>query len=386
MKKLAIITTHPIQYYAPVFNLLYARGKVDIKVFYTWGPEAIDKYDPGFGRKVIWDIPLLEGHPHVWVENSAAKPGSHHFNGIVNSGLITRIDQYGPEAILIFGWAYNSHLKVLRHYKGRIPVFFRGDSTMLDQNFGIKSFLRKLMLTWVYRHIDLAFYTGLNNRNYFLTYGLKKNQLRFAGHAVDNAYFAKDRAEAAAAFRHCLDVPQDVILILFAGKLERKKDPLLLLDAFVQLNRQDIYLLFTGNGELEGELKSRSADHKNILFLDFQNQSVMPVVYQACDLFCLPSFGPGETWGLAVNEAMACGKPVIVSEKVGCARDLVSTGINGAVFRAGSSKDLYEKMNDLIMRGRSELRLMGQRSRERIKKFTLKQITTVIETATLNEG
>src|ERR1700722_3761487 len=100
MKKLAIVTTHPIQYYAPWFKLL-AKSKIVLpKVFYTWGQsQQGTNYDPGFGKKVEWDIPLLEGYDHSFVENIAAKPGSHHFNGIVNPGLINEINKWQPDAI-----------------------------------------------------------------------------------------------------------------------------------------------------------------------------------------------------------------------------------------------------------------------------------------------
>src|SRR5476651_75479 len=110
MKKLAIITTHPIQYYAPVFKLLQQRGNIDIKVFYTWGDAAPDKHDPGFNQAITWDIPLLDGYNYTWVKNTATDPGSHHFNGMVNPGLIDEIKNYDANALLVIGWAYYSHL------------------------------------------------------------------------------------------------------------------------------------------------------------------------------------------------------------------------------------------------------------------------------------
>ncbi len=89
MKRLAIITTHPIQYNAPLFKLLSKRNNISIKVFYTWGEAVLQKkYDPGFGKTIEWDIPLLEGYEYTFVENTAKKPGSHHFSGIDNPRLI----------------------------------------------------------------------------------------------------------------------------------------------------------------------------------------------------------------------------------------------------------------------------------------------------------
>lgn len=122
-KKLAIISTHPIQYYAPVFQLLAKR--MNIKVFYTAGNSSLKKYDIGFKQKIEWDIPLLEGYEYEFLENSAKNKGSHHFNGIINPNAISKLKNFHPDAILIYGWAYKSHLKIIRYFKNKIPVYFR---------------------------------------------------------------------------------------------------------------------------------------------------------------------------------------------------------------------------------------------------------------------
>ena len=146
MKKLAIITTHPIQYYSPVFKLLHQRQQIEIKVFYTWGEGSMNKFDPGFGKTVQWDLPLLDGYPYEWVTNTSKNPGSSSFNGIVNPGLIQQIKDYAPDAILIYGWAYASHLKVLRYFKNKVPIIFRGDSNLLREQSGFKALLKFVFL------------------------------------------------------------------------------------------------------------------------------------------------------------------------------------------------------------------------------------------------
>lgn len=343
MKKLAIIATHPIQYYAPVFKLL--AEKVVLKVFYTAGDQVLNKFDHGFKKNITWDIPLTEGYDHEFLTNTAPDPGSHHYKGIINPEARTVLQHFKPDAILVYGWAYQSHLKIIRHFKGKVSVYFRGDSTLIDQQSGIKSLLRKLFLKWVYQHIDTAFYVGSANKAYFKKYGLKEKQLVFAPHAIDNSRFAGHRKEEADQLRKELNMDENDILILFAGKLEPKKDPGLLLAAFAELNAPQLHLLFVGNGVLEETLKLEVKNKQltNIHFRGFQNQTQMPVVYQACDLFCLPSKGPGETWGLAVNEAMAAGKSVLVSDKVGCAVDLV-TQDTGAIFKSGDLTELTQKL------------------------------------------
>lgn len=373
--KLAIVISHPIQYYAPLFEKL--AQEISVKVFYTLGEHHIT--DEGFREKISWDIPLLDGYEYEFINNDARIKGSHHFNGIKNPNLIDKLDGFLPDAIMVYGWAYSSHLKVMRHFHKKVPVWFRGDSTLLDKKSVIKALLRKLLLTWVYSFIDKALYVGQNNRAYFEHFGIKADQLVFAPHAVDNNRFAISRREETFTLRQNFGIAEEDILIVFAGKFESKKDPELLLNSFIELNRSDLHLLFVGSGELEHVIKSevQARNSKKIHLMGFQNQTEMPVVYQACDLFCLPSKGPNETWGLAVNEAMAAGKAVLVSDKVGCAADLVKAEINGYIFKSADQNSLTAIL-DLI--SKDELLVMGNHSAKIIKEWSFqKQIESIIK-------
>ncbi len=383
MRKLAIITTHPIQYYAPVFRLLSERKQIDIKVFYTLGQTIGEKYDHGFKQQIDWDIPLLDGYAYEAVRNISTKPGSHHTKGIINPDLIKQIKQWQADTVLVFGWAYESHLQAIRYFKNKIPVYFRGDSTLLDKQNPIKTLLRKLRLRWLYQHVDHAFYVGTNNKAYFKYCGLRDDQLSFAPHAIDNDRFGQDRDAEVGQLRKNLGIGENDLLILFAGKFEAKKDPMLLLDVFLAMNKPDIHLLFVGSGILEIELLNKAAKYKSIHFMPFQNQSYIPVVYQACDLFCLPSEGPGETWGLAVNEAMACGKAVLVSDKCGCAVDLV-TPDNGKTFAAGNKSELTLSL-EMLTRSKEKLAGLGRASKKLIAPWNFEHIAAAIENKLIHE-
>src|SRR5438067_5308801 len=122
VKKLAIVSSHPIQYNAPFFKLLAERKKIEVKVFYTWSQAKEKVYDPGFGREREWDIPLLDGYEYEFVTNTSKNPGSHHFKGIKNPDLINKIEAWGATALLVFGWSFQSHLKCIRYFKNKIPV------------------------------------------------------------------------------------------------------------------------------------------------------------------------------------------------------------------------------------------------------------------------
>lgn len=365
MKRLAIVTSHPIQYYAPLFKLL--AKSIDLKVFYTAGGGVNEsQFESGFGREIKWDIPLLDGYEYEFVPNSAPNASTDNFNGIINPTLFSRINTFNPHALLVYGWAYKSHLKVLINFKGKIPVWFRGDSTLITNQTGIKKLLRNQFLKWVYKHVDIAFYVGTANKAYFLNAGMKIEQLRFTPHAVDNERFAADRRAEALSFRQSINLSKDDIMILFVGKLDENKQPDLLLNSFISLNLPHTHLIYVGDGPLKNELMVKAKAHERIHFLEFQNQNHMPIFYQASDLTCLPS--KNETWGLAINEAMAGGNAILTSSNVGCAIDLVKEGRNGEIFQFDNSESLKSKLA-LLTKNKEVLLEMGRQSQSIISSW-----------------
>jgi glycosyltransferase involved in cell wall biosynthesis len=422
--RIAIISTHPIQYNAPLFQELAKLPSIKIKVFYTWYNEKGNKYDPGFGKHIEWDIPLLNGYDYTFVKNSSRKPGSDHYNGIKNPSLVSEIEKWDPDNILIYGWNFQSHLQVMRYFKGKIPILFRGDSTLLDYDFQslhdlithyrslltrnksqitnhksqitnllsslfsfLKFSLRRIYLTHIYLNIDKAFYVGTHNKIYYLTHGLKEDQLIYMPHAVENEFFSHDDPgfkESALEWRRSLGIADTDFVVLFAGKFEPKKNPELLVNAIISLNelspplgeiKRGLHLILVGNGILEQNLLLLYREKPYIHFLPFQNQSRMPVVYRLANVFCLPSKGPGESWGLAVNEAMASGVAVIVSDKAGCAIDLVENGKNGFIFKSSDQKDLASKLKMIMS---MDLKKMGDHSKTMIQSWSVQKAANLL--------
>ncbi|MBI1780016.1 MAG: glycosyltransferase family 4 protein [Sphingobacteriales bacterium] len=388
-KRLAIVSTHPIQYNAPLFKLLSKQEWLSIKVFYTWGQSKGKVFDPGFGKDREWDIPLLDGYDYQFVENISGEPGSHHFKGIINPSLISEIEAYNPDGLLVFGWSFQSHLKVIRYFNKRMPVIFRGDSTLLDEpaQFTVRKIVRRFFLRWVYSHVDYVLYAGTANRHYFEQLGLKSHQLLFAPHAIENERFSDEDGvyeQDAFFWRRELGIKDHELVFLFAGKLEPKKDPELLLNTFMKLGLHDARLIFVGDGVLEASLKEKANTDSRIIFLPFQNQSRMPVVYRLGNIFVLPSKGPGETWGLAVNEAMACGRPVLVSDKCGCATDLVKNHHNGFIIRARDENE-WKCALQYLGEHRNMAPLLGEASGQLIKNWNFLKQVAVIKDIFINE-
>ncbi|HMI02659.1 MAG TPA: glycosyltransferase family 4 protein [Pedobacter sp.] len=356
--RLAIICTHPIQYYVPVFKQL--AEVTELKVFYTAGKKI--SFDKGFRLNIQWDIPLLEGYDFQFLINNAKKHSTSRFFGTINPDATSIIRQFDPSHILIYGWAHYSHFKILNYFSGKVRILFRGDSTALRQQHPLKSLTKKIILKYIYSRVNHALYTGINNKYYFKNYGLKNNQLIFAPHAVDNGRFACTRA--TLQIREMLQIKNSEIVILFAGKFTAVKNPEMLLKAFAGLQLTNTHLLMVGDGPLAANLRS-IYQHEKIHFLPFQNQSNMPAVYQSCDLFCMPS--KSDSWGLAINEAMAAGKAILASDMVGCCADLVKPA-NGMIFQSNNISDLKQRLVKLT-HSKAKLTQQGQSSKVIIQKW-----------------
>lgn len=385
-RRLAIVTTHPIQYYAPWFRWITADGEIELKAFYLWDTESAPKHDPGFGRAVSWDMPLIEGYPYEFVPNTSADPGSDRYAGICNPELPRRIRRFKPDAALLIGYRYASMMRLIltpetvRGY----PLIFRGDSHRLNKQSGsLSSELKRAAISAIFRRFAAIACVGEANHDYFRRHGVPEEKLFFAPHAVDNAHFtsgAATAADQAKAWKRELGIPEEHLVILFAGKFEEKKRPLDLVRAFRTLGRDGVSLLLVGSGQLEAELRAEAAGAFDIYIEPFQNQSLMPRTYAACDLFVLPSYGPEESWGLAINEASCMGKPAVVSSHVGCAADLVRSGETGWVFEAGNVQALASTLREALS-DRNRLKGWGAAARRLIDSYDYRNATAGLKAA-----
>lgn len=377
LPRLAIVTSHPIQYNAPWFRHVAARPDLRVQVFYLWDYGIKPRFDPGFQQTIQWDIPLLSGYPHCFVPNKSRRPGTSDFLGLWNPSIVQAIEAFKPSAILMLGYNFASCIYLVLR-AGAIPLIFRGDSHRLLRQPGLGELVRRKLISVLFRQFSAFLHVGQANFDYFRYHGVPESKLFRAPHCVDNDRFFSAAASAAAdavEWKTRLGIPREDAVILFAGKLESKKRPLDLLSAFAEAQLSDTSLLFVGSGHLEQDIKAAAHGNPKIFFAPFQNQSLMPRTYAAGDLFVLPSFGKSETWGLAVNEAMCMGRPVIVSDHVGCARDLVVPYENGLIFPAGDVHALAQCLRDALS-DRSRLRGWGERSREMIEEYSYAQATS----------
>lgn len=370
--RLAVVVSHPTQYYSPWFRFLTERGDLGLRVFYLWNFGVTAQRDPRFQTTFQWDVDLLSGYESEFIPNVARQPGAESFFGFNNPGLNRAVEDWRPDAVLVFGYRYLSHVRLIRWARrARLPLLFRGDSHFLGRP--VPPGFRRSLLRWVYRQFSAVTYVGAANRDYFTALGVPETKLFFAPHAIDDRRFdpaAPGLADAVTRLRHTLNLAADKRVVLFAGKFVPAKQPRLLLQAFLAANLPNTALVFVGDGPENAALRAAAPPGREVFFLPFANQSQMPAIYALADLFVLPSCGYYETWGLAVNEAMQMGVPCLVSDRVGCQRDLVIEGDTGWVFSHASADHLRDKLVEATQALTSDATAWRNRARGRVALYS----------------
>jgi glycosyltransferase involved in cell wall biosynthesis len=342
--RLAVVASHPIQYQAPLFRTL--AESADLTVFYCHRATPEQQAAAGFGVAFDWDIDLFCGYRHDFLHNVSHDPGTHHFAGCDAPEVGARLSTGRFDALLAMGWNLKFYWQAIFAAKRLgVPVLTRGDSHLETPRGMLKSIVKALAYPPLLRVFDGALYVGAKNRAYYERYLYPASRLHFAPHCVDVDWFAQRATDQARSdVRAARGIAPDAFVVLFAGKLVEFKRPLDLARAASRLRAlgRPIEILVAGSGAFEAELIAYAREFGVALhLLGFCNQMEMPAAYAACDALALPSDGR-ESWGLVANEAIACGRPIIVSDACGCARDLASAG---RVFAMGDIGDFAQAID-----------------------------------------
>ncbi len=383
--RLGILVSHPIQYYSPWFRDL--ATKLDLHVFYAHRQDERGQASAGFGVEFSWDIPLLEGYRFTWLKNVASRPGLQTFTGCDTPELYDRISPRDFDALLVIGWNRKSSWQAMRAcWKSRVTLLMRGDSQLPMVSSRLKAMIKFLPYRWFLPMVDGHLFVGQRNKEYLKHFGVRDDHLFHCPHFVDNHFFAMRAQESIdngrnEAIRKQLDIPKDAFVAIFVGKLISKKNPLDFLHAVMNTNEsgRPIHAIVVGSGPLEQECRNLTEPCSRIHYAGFQNQTQLPAYYSAADVLVLPSDGT-ETWGLVVNEAMACGTPCIVSTSCGCSPDLIEDGVSGFVYPENDIARLTAILRQMSGRDIGSLQQARHAAVERVATHSI----TIASTAIIN--
>ncbi|MBE7495684.1 MAG: glycosyltransferase family 4 protein [Verrucomicrobiaceae bacterium] len=376
--RIAYFLTHPIQYQSPLIRHLRAGG-VDVHVVYGHDATARAYFDKGFGQRLAWDVPLLDGYPSTVLNTEEPKGGLKKQRAHFERQIMTLLEKEKFDAAWVHGWAHPFTQAAWRQARGRkMPILLRGETFLGCVRGGkLRRLAHKLIFTRKFREVSAFLAVGKLNAELYRAYGVESRRIFQAPYVVDNAFFQKRCQEATPhreKLRAELGIEPGRPVILFCAKLISVKSPDVLIRAVGGLAgapargrdedsqtgahprspRQTRVLadaptapvlLMVGDGELRPSLEKLASEVApgRVKFLGFRNQSELPGLYDLCDMFVLPS--AFEPWGLVVNEVMNAGKTVVVSDQVGSGPDLVREGVNGSIFHAGDVMALSQVLD-----------------------------------------
>jgi len=365
--RLCYLVSHPIQYQAPLLRRIAADPEIELTVLFETLATASAYMDEGFGRQVQWDVPLTEGYAHRQVAGEAD----------------LRRQLAESDALWLHGWdsALKRRALALAAEAG-VPALMRGENTLaaMPDGAGLRGMVKRHYLKKIFRDCAGFLCIGTENRAYYARFGIRSERLHDMPYAIDNAFFAARAAEAAGRrndFRAELGLDAGRPVVLFAGKLQSRKHPLTLLQAWLGLDEARPYLLFVGDGEEMPALRRAAEGEEAVRMLGFRNQTELPAFYDLADVFVLAS--EREPWGLAINEAMASGTAVIASDQCGATADLVN-GDTGVVVPAGDAEALGDAMTAMLADAET-LAAMGRAARERIGSWDFEADVTGLKAA-----
>ncbi|MFN0076469.1 MAG: glycosyltransferase family 4 protein [Prosthecobacter sp.] len=390
---LAILTTHPIQYQVPIWQALARDGRVPFEVWYMSDHATRVSHDVEFGTKFAWDIDLLSGYPHQFLQVPDKVHPASFWHCRMKERLRDRLRANGVKVLWIQGWQVAGYWQAVHEARcAGVEIWLRGESNDLAPVSGWKKIVKRVVLGQLFRRVGKFLCIGTANRRLYRQFGVPEAKLLAAPYAVDNARFRRQKAEiekqkaepnevrptAAGSpegseahqiekqkleIRKRWGIADNAFCVLFCGKFIPKKRPLDLVQAASLLIEDkrlpNVHLLFTGSGELGNELRAAcqvvfdaESDPSTIIhqpstrppasFAGFLNQTQISEAYVAADCLVLPS-DFGETWGLVVNEALASGLPCIISDHCGSAEDLGARPPN-QIFPCGDSAALADRL------------------------------------------
>lgn len=371
--RVLVVASHPVQYMAPLLRRMARHPRLDLRVAYCSLRGAEAAVDPDFGTEVKWDIPLLDGYEWTHVPNKG--PERESFWGMNNPGLKELILGGKFDAVVCFTGYVRASFWIARRAakKARAAFIFGTDASSLEPRDGKawKIAFKKIVWPRLFGLADQVIVPSTASEAMMRSLGIPDERITLTPYSVDNDWWMTqaekvDRKEE----REKLGLRDADVAILFCAKLQPWKRPMDLLRAYAEAQTENSRIIFAGDGPLREGLREEAARlgiSDQVLFPGFVNQSALPALYKMVDLMVLPS--TYEPFAVVVNEAMCCGCPAMVSDRVGAARDLVEPVAPDLVFPAGNVQLLAEKLA-WVLRNPEKLRELRPIVAEHIKTWS----------------
>jgi len=337
----SVFSTRPTQFGPPFYRYVSERAAIDLTVYYTTTVVPNEPPDPELARATSWDDNTMLGYKYR--DASGRRQYSALWKAIRESDLS-----------IVEGWRHRTSLlaiSIARLTRRRVAV--HTDTTGLRARSRPASLLRDAVLRVLLLFPDCYFATGSAAARELERLGVSASRIFRYPYTVD-VVTLRQRWEQFSRSRRLermrLGIPEEASVILAVIKLVDREGPHDVIDAFHVLagDYTDVWLVLVGDGPLrsEIELAATSKGNGRVLLTGYVDYDDLPRFYAIADVFVHP--GRFEPWGASVHEALACGLPVIASDGVGSAEDLVVYGRTGYVYPRGDTHALHAKLAQFL--------------------------------------
>lgn len=372
--KIYYFAPHPIQYNVGLFREIEKIGGLCFQVIFEDDIGLVPVFEKEFNSIISWDIDLLTGYNHSFVKNFGFYKISGFFSRI-NPAIIKILFKERPDIIILHGYVTVSDWLVFFMSKLLgIKIIFRGEAVLrgIENSKNLKQRIKRFLLPKFLKQCDCILFSCSGNKKYWKFYGVEDTKMLPVPCAVDNKYFQNERRKYEAKdLRKELGINENDFVILFSARFTQRKRPLDLLKSLIKIDNKDITVIFVGNGIERQKLEKFASENKiKVIFSGFVGQTYISKYYSVSDLgIVISEYDPSPK---ALNEAMNFELPVIVTDVIGTASDLIKENLNGFIVNVGDIKTISEKIN-FLNKNRDVARRMGEKSFEIIDKWTFER-------------
>ncbi|MBE7183291.1 MAG: glycosyltransferase family 4 protein [Methylobacterium mesophilicum] len=364
--RLAVVASHPIQYFAPLYRALARHPGIDLRVFFLSRQGLAPGLDAKMGVSVAWAMDLTGGYPHDFLLSPDKRRNVERLLGSDAPTLGRHLRRFEPQAVLVHGYAHIVCLRaIFWSWWRRLPLLMISDGSFDAGSGRMRLALKHLILPKLLARVSAFLPLGERGERFLRGWGVGPDKLHRLPLAPAEP-FMQPRDGAREALRRAWGVGEGDIVILAVGKLYKEKRVGDLIEALAGLEPppdRRILCVIAGDGALRGEWEARARELDiPALFPGFVNLDRLPDFFRAADIFVHPA--EREQYGIAVLEAACAGLPLVMSDRVGALAptDVAREGLNALGYPAGDVSRLRDALHRLIA-DRALRSRMGRASR-----------------------
>lgn len=357
MKKIAIFAYHLIPYQIPLYRLLANKKNLNSKVYFLDRMASKPFFNKEFNTTIYWDVDMLSGYDYEFLTNFTFNKNKAIIKRI-NFGIFTKFLLNKYDAVIITGYdTISSFIALLCAKVTKTKILFRTEAFIkTNQNKSILGRIKKILLPYILKNVDIIFYSCKSNKDYFIQFCKDEDKYKPLYCSVDNDFFIKIKNKIKNDKynqRKKIGIKDDDICILYIGRLTKRKNPEIILKAIKKINNKKLKVIFVGDGHLKKQMIDFVEINnlkEQIFFTGFKTSSKICKYLNMSDIFILPSFY--DPTPKVINEASLFSLPIIATDGVGLTKDFIKNNINGYVIESDNLNQLVTSIEKLYDRDR----------------------------------